>query len=430
MTAEIAVLSRVGIAMAADSAVTVGHEARKIFTSSEKLFQLSSVAPVGIMTYGNAEFAALPWEVIIKAYRAHLGAKRFRTLKGYANDFFRFLGNNHWLFERSQYKVASQQFLEDMLQVFRRHAATVFTKQARKLNGLSLQNVQDLLANEVASMARQMVKNHALLPGKGRSLAGVRTHYRTMVNDLVSDIFDKLPMTTATRNKLRKSAFEALRREVFTDSRSGVVIAGYGESEFSPFLCHYTVEGAIYESPRLVVDEQSGLDRRNRAAVLAFAQRDAATTFMEGVAPNLDAFFRQTSADMIRVIANETVRVASQTSPSAAKGVKKLLDVIIPRALEQLFKIWDSRKHQLHTAPVVGMVGSLPKDELAAVADALVNITKLKRRITPESETVGGPIDVAIITRGDGFVWLRRKHYFDPALNPRVIARLGGKSHG
>jgi hypothetical protein len=91
----------------------------------------------------------------------------------------------------------------------------------------------------------------------------------------------------------------------------------------------------------------------------------------------------------------------------------------MPKAIEQLFDIWDTRKHQTHTAPVVRMVGSLPKDELAAVAEALVNITKFKRRITPESETVGGPIDVAIITRGDGFVWLRRKHYFDPALNPR-----------
>jgi len=43
--------------------------------------------------------------------------------------------------------------------------------------------------------------------------------------------------------------------------------------------------------------------------------------------------------------------------------------------------------------------------------------------VTPERETVGGPIDVAVITKGDGFVWLRRKHYFDPAFNPRVMAR-------
>ena len=67
----------------------------------------------------------------------------------------------------------------------------------------------------------------------------------------------------------------------------------------------------------------------------------------------------------------------------------------------------------------------LPKDELAAMAEALVNLTKFRRRISQDRETVGGPIDVAVITKGDGFVWIKRKHYFDPALNPRIIAKYG-----
>jgi hypothetical protein len=74
-------------------------------------------------------------------------------------------------------------------------------------------------------------------------------------------------------------------------------------------------------------------------------------------------------------------------------------------------------------------VASLPKDELGAMAESLVNLTKFKRRISTERETVGGPIDVAVITKGDGFVWMKRKHYFDAGLNPRFIARISkGKS--
>ena len=61
--------------------------------------------------------------------------------------------------------------------------------------------------------------------------------------------------------------------------------------------------------------------------------------------------------------------------------------------------------------------------ELAAMAEALVNLTKFRRRVTMERETVGGPIDVVVITKGDGFVWIRRKHYFASEYNPRVIAR-------
>jgi hypothetical protein len=28
-----------------------------------------------------------------------------------------------------------------------------------------------------------------------------------------------------------------------------------------------------------------------------------------------------------------------------------------------------------------------------------------------------------IISKGDGFIWIKRKHYFDPRLNPRFFAR-------
>lgn len=64
----------------------------------------------------------------------------------------------------------------------------------------------------------------------------------------------------------------------------------------------------------------------------------------------------------------------------------------------------------------------LPKDELAAMAEALVNLTSFKRKVSMETETVGGPIDVAVISKGDGFIWIKRKHYFKSELNPQFFA--------
>lgn len=55
------------------------------------------------------------------------------------------------------------------------------------------------------------------------------------------------------------------------------------------------------------------------------------------------------------------------------------------------------------------------------MAEALVNLTSFKRKISLEIETVGEPIDVAIISKGDGFIWIKRKHYFDPKINLRFI---------
>ena len=69
----------------------------------------------------------------------------------------------------------------------------------------------------------------------------------------------------------------------------------------------------------------------------------------------------------------------------------------------------------------MAVVEILPKEELASMAEAFVNLTSIKRKMSLDVETVGGPIDVAVISKGDGFVWIRRKHYFEPKLNPQFV---------
>jgi len=55
------------------------------------------------------------------------------------------------------------------------------------------------------------------------------------------------------------------------------------------------------------------------------------------------------------------------------------------------------------------------------MAESLIYLTYLKRRITFAEESVGGPVDVAIISKGDGFIWIKRKQYFDSKLNEHFI---------
>ncbi|GAA0568139.1 hypothetical protein GCM10009416_02730 [Craurococcus roseus] len=52
----------------------------------------------------------------------------------------------------------------------------------------------------------------------------------------------------------------------------------------------------------------------------------------------------------------------------------------------------------------------------------------MKRRFSTEKETVAVPIDVAIISKTEGFVWVKRKHYFDKELNPGYFVRKYGVS--
>lgn len=57
-------------------------------------------------------------------------------------------------------------------------------------------------------------------------------------------------------------------------------------------------------------------------------------------------------------------------------------------------------------------IGSLTIGELAQVASTFVGFSSFEQQISMALETVGGPVDVAVISKGEGFIWIERKHYF------------------
>mgnify|MGYP002336364667 CR=1 FL=1 len=117
LTAEIGVLNTNGVALAADSAVTVGSS--KVFNTADKLFSLSKNHPIGIMIYGNATFMGVPWETIVKVYRKKLGETTFENLSDYCYDFFNYLLNDSRLYNREYevrlIKIKFNEFLDEFL---------------------------------------------------------------------------------------------------------------------------------------------------------------------------------------------------------------------------------------------------------------------------------------------------------------------------
>lgn len=64
----------------------------------------------------------------------------------------------------------------------------------------------------------------------------------------------------------------------------------------------------------------------------------------------------------------------------------------------------------------------MPYEELSNLCESLIKITSLKRKVQSDLETVRGDVDVAIITK-DGFIWTKRKHYFDANLNHQFFEK-------
>lgn len=60
----------------------------------------------------------------------------------------------------------------------------------------------------------------------------------------------------------------------------------------------------------------------------------------------------------------------------------------------------------------------MPIKDAIDLAEWLVHTSIMWSRFTPDPPTVGGPIEIAAITKHEGFKWIKRKYYFDRQLNP------------
>ena len=92
VTTEIAVFNRLGLALATDSAVTITGGGRvKVFNTADQLFKLSPRRPVAIMFNGNMDCLGVPWEILVKDFRAGQGNRDRPTVDLWAKDFWNML---------------------------------------------------------------------------------------------------------------------------------------------------------------------------------------------------------------------------------------------------------------------------------------------------------------------------------------------------
>jgi hypothetical protein len=65
------------------------------------------------------------------------------------------------------------------------------------------------------------------------------------------------------------------------------------------------------------------------------------------------------------------------------------------------------------------VIAPMPIQDAIDLAEFLVQLAIMYSRFSPGAPTVGGPVESAAITKHEGFKWIKRKHYYDPHLNPQ-----------
>lgn len=145
-----------------------------------------------------------------------------------------------------------------------------------------------------------------------------------------------------------------------------------------------------------------------------------ANTFTIGISQDVYSSLADALKRHLATFANDVCAAGGGNVDSVAD-----LPGMVSAASLAITKDWLDRAREDHAYPLRRVLGALPIDEMADLAETLINLQSLKEKVTKPSSTVGGPIDVAVITKNEGLVWIKRKHYFDAALNPRFMKRVG-----
>ncbi len=156
-----------------------------------------------------------------------------------------------------------------------------------------------------------------------------------------------------------------------------------------------------------------------QASIRPFAQTDVINTILSGVDPSLDDFYIYQHGEFLKKSNQAVASLIRSISPDLAAYLENL---DVTDIVKEYKKETQMIKQTRYIIPLMSAVANLSKDDLSEMAESLVYLTYLKRRITFAEESVGGPVDVAIISKGDGFIWKKRKHYFKPELNQHFFS--------
>ncbi len=409
MTAEIVALNHGAVALAADSAVTVTMAGRqKVLRTADKLFALSETQPVAVMFYNNASLMDIPWETIIKCYRKQLGDRSFDRVADYAQDFLSYTAN--------YYEHAPGGTLEAWvrLQVV---AVLMSWKEASEV-AFSLFEREDV-REEVARELEAELTDCDPFEGVSAEMAAKITKTRVAT---VKEYLNKQrgsPPGKTLRARLHRigqlSVTRHMKKGEHAPLMTGLVVAGFGEADVFPSARNYSLSGLLTENGACwsqlgATDlDEDGDPVEFNSQIIPFAQSETVEGFMTGIEPRLLEEVHSLVADKLGDLAERVDEHFHEMSSPERAELSDLLEEWGDGLLNEFHTDLKEIKQNEFVAPIIEMVEMLPRFDLAAAAEALVSLQSFKRRVTMDAETVSAPVDVVVISKGDGLVWVKRK---------------------
>ena len=441
MTAVAGILNKRGIAIAADSAVTMNRDGReKIANSANKMLRLSSANPISVMITGCADFIMTPWDIIIRRYRQKRGEQLFSTVEACVEDFFAYIPTEKMFLPDD----SGRKFLKKQLSIF-------WTKTIRTVPNLEIDKDSCTVTNDEAILEEfhrrfktgiEDFRPCGTMPMfQDYSLEQFKVFLGDMVDRLLEektideDLFVFGLDDDVAPNEYTKDILDQIKDELtecfyyyvtsrWFDRCTDLIFSGFGEDEEYPVLIRAIVKEGFDGRVCYYINEDDihKISDKNPVAICSYAQDDIMEALLTGIHPDFyNALFDETK----HAFYNFTSHICSEATDDF-ESYSKLMPILEKVRFKDLIRLSRKFSDKLRQAEKNQWLKALYDYDLQAMAklaENLIAMTGFERHMTFSDEGVGGPVDVAVITKHNGFTWLNRKSWY----HHKDVAGLYGK---
>lgn len=423
MTSEIMIMNREAVALAADSAVTTGVD--KVFTTADKIFPISHNHPIGFMIYGNSCFMGIPWETIIVRLRDEIGQSKYGLVNDYCKHLLLVIDRARYLTNTGEEEKYVKRKVNDFFTSF---LSRIFfsVKEINQFMDEGMNSAEiSVLVGQLVKLTFQDIDQadyYFDLPDETDQY--ILEKYSNLVSGARSAIFGSYDLSSETCDLLDEMGRQVIIKpiEIYPFSgRTGIVISGFGEGCFFPRTCEIKIDGMFNNTVLQVIHKDKQVNFSNTGFISAFAQDEMVDFYLNGIDKKLFLYTDNSIKKIITSLPEIILDRIDELDDKKRLHYKKIIrkstyDMIQKHSLNvKQFSVQNFKQ------PVLEIVQSLPKKDLGIMAETFVHMNMVKKKMQRGRETVAGPIDVALISRTDGFVWIKKKQYYSYNLNPHLL---------
>jgi hypothetical protein len=377
-----------------------------------KLYNLVGGQPVGVMFFGVADMMGHPWEHLIEHYQKIAKPAAQPHVRDYAKSFVGMLDNLEEFFPKDRQRDEYKRLLASVYRyIF--HLA----QYLRESGGAERANISDatILEEAIERVWRDYQfredgsprGNLACFPADFAEK--VRRDYASEADEVISYGFQPFGLAKPTLAHLKEIAVFAVVKDLFLEDVTGLVFAGFGADERYPVVTTWFVSAIVGGIVKRAEASFDAIDGDTRSKIRVFADSEVTNAFIRGIDFNLERRVYGALNMLMHALVDQVVGSFPNADEATKNAVRQASQSYIPQYFDVFRGIIGDYQQHAYINPVLRVLEIASRTELAETARELVSLNVFKKRIMAQKQTVGGAIDVAIISREGGFQWHSRQ---------------------